>query len=342
MTHPTSKGENNPGQGDHQGSKAGMGIEGPTNAHALLIGVGRCQYSAWSLPVTVLDTLELRKTLADPTLCAYPDEHIRLLNDEAATREGILAALAALAKTAEADPNATLLVYYSGHGWRQTGDGGERYFLIPSDVKPHELTSSALPAEDFIQGLRSLRSRRVLVMIDTCHASRMADAKDPVAASIPKGFTEVPLPKALVEELSAGKGRVVFLSCGEAQSSWIAPDEGGLSIFTHHLLAALRGAGSAEMDQAVTVSSLMKHLGRAVPESARRIGQEQTPFFKFESEEFAVAWLRGGKGLPSPAAEASSASKKPEDGGSSFRIGSIASGRDTILGHEVKITRRGD
>ena len=43
----------------------------------------------------------------------------------------------------------------------------------------------------------------------------------------------------------------------------------------------------------------MTHLGKTVLESARSIGKEQTPFFDTATEDFPVALLCGGKGLPS-------------------------------------------
>jgi hypothetical protein len=49
-----------------------------THGYALLVGVGRCAYDAWSLPVTVRDMQALRDVLADPALCGYPADHIRL------------------------------------------------------------------------------------------------------------------------------------------------------------------------------------------------------------------------------------------------------------------------
>lgn len=344
-----SKGDSDEGQGDSSGSKTGMGVDGPMNAsmmnanamnaHALLIGVGRCEYPKWSLPVTTLDVQELHRVLVDPNLCGYPKEQIRILSDEEATRDGIIAAMDELARNAEEDPEATFLVYYSGHGWRQSGEDGEHYFLIPHDVRPFDLAPSALSADDFIQGLRSLRGKRVLVMIDTCHASAMADAKNLVMDAIPQGFAQEPLPKALVEalveELSAGEGRAVFLSCGEAQKSWILPGEGSLSIFTHHLLAALKGAGSAPKDRLVTVSSLMRHLGEGIPESAREIGKEQTPFFKLEAQDFPVALIRGGKGLPILGEEAPVPTEKAAAEGSSIGIGEINARRNVVVAHRI-------
>jgi len=49
----------------------------------------------------------------------------------------------------------------------------------------------------------------------------------------------------------------------------------------------------------VRVSNLMSYLSREVESSAQAIGQEQTPYFDFDqSQDFPVALLRGGKGLP--------------------------------------------
>jgi hypothetical protein len=76
-------------------------------------------------------------------------------------------------------------------------------------------------------------------------------------------------------------------------------------VFTHHLLEALQGAGNRPGDTEVRLSSLMGHLGKAVPTSARQMyNAEQVPFFDTAAEDFPVALLRGGKGLPAAGWEA--------------------------------------
>jgi uncharacterized caspase-like protein len=324
---PKPKGESNPGQGDPQSPKTGMGVKTPMNAYALLIGVGQSKYSDWSLPVTVRDVGALQETLIDRDLCAYPAERVRVLTDEAATRDGILEAVDDLAQAAAKDSSATFLVYYSGHGWQEVGADGERYFLLPHDVRPHELTESALPADDFIRGLQSIRSERLLVMIDTCHAEAMADAKNVVVSLIPKGFAQEPLPEALTGKLETGKGRAVFLSCGKEEKSWILPGEKSLSIFTHHLLAALRGAGNSPEDDTVKVSHLMTYLSREVQKSASGMGEVQTPVFKFKAGDFSVALIQGGKDLRVKSAEEPSGNETSDS--VLFKTGKITSGRDS-------------
>ena len=142
------------------------------HGYALLIGVGRCAYDPWSLPVTVRDMQALRAVLADPDLCGYPDDHIRLLHDDGATRQAILDGLAWLAEQATMDPDATAVVFYSGHGWSEESTG--RYSLLPHDVAPFDLPGSALSAEDFTAALRKVQARRLLVLMDCCHAAGMA------------------------------------------------------------------------------------------------------------------------------------------------------------------------
>jgi hypothetical protein len=66
------------------------------------------------------------------------------------------------------------------------------------------------------------------------------------------------------------------------------------------LIEALKGAANQSGDRLVTLGNVMAHLGKTVAQSARSLRQaEQTPFFDTTTEDFPVAMLRGGKGLPS-------------------------------------------
>lgn len=325
-----SKDGSGTGQNDNPGPKTGLGIE-MHQAHALLIGVGECRYEPWSLPVTTRDVAKLSSVLADPALCAYPPGNIRLLTSEAATRAGILAELEALAARAAEEKDATFLVYYSGHGWEDTSGGTQRYFLIPHDVDEKNIAESALPAEDFIAALREIDSQRLLVMIDTCHAARFGEAKE----AIPKGFAVQPIPSKM---LGAGEGRAVFLSCLENQKSWILDGPNSLSVFTQQLIAGLGEAGWAKADsgtRTVTVSDLMGYLGATVPEEARKLGQLQTPYFKFETQEFAVALDRGGKGSPVKAVPATQSKTSAAAPQAPITVGSSHSVRDTIFAGSI-------
>jgi uncharacterized caspase-like protein len=276
------------------------------HGYALLIGVGTTSYTPWSLPVTVNDVKAIRMVLTDPDLCGYPDDdgHLRLLSDGAATRGGILDGLSWLGRRVATDSEATAVVYYSGHGWLDQSTG--RYFLIPHNVAEDDVPGSALAAEDFTKVLREVQARRLLVMIDSCHAQGMATSKEQAQPlKLPPGLalaapTES---KGLLDALKQGEGRVVFTSSRGRQVSWVRNDC-SLSVFTHHLLEALQGTGSRPGNTEVRWSHLVDHLGKAVPLSARQMhNAEQVPFFDTAAEDFPVALLRGGKGLPAAGGE---------------------------------------
>ena len=270
--------------------------------YALLIGVGECAYQPLSLPVTVKDTKAIYAALIDPELCAYPNdrEHIRVLNNEEATRSRILEGLKWLKEKAEIEPEATIFVYYSGHGWLNRDDNS--FYLIQHDVEPAKLAATALSGRAFTEALREIQAERLLVVIDSCHAAGIATSKEPGEADAELlneyDFQGVAPSKGLFFALTQGKGRVVFTSSEGEQKSWIKKDN-SMSIYTFHFLEALQGAANKPGDSDVTVSNLMNHLGKTVPETARNLySAEQTPHFDFDTVDFAIAKLRGGKGLP--------------------------------------------
>jgi uncharacterized caspase-like protein len=315
---------------------------------ALLIGIGQSAYARWSLPVTVKDARAIQAVLIDPNLCAYPNDHIRLLHDEQATRDAILAGLDWLARQVAAEPHATAVVHFSGHGWLEEPTG--RYFLIPHDVDPLDIPGSAIPAEAFIEALRRVKAERLLTIIDACHAEGMAMARgEPAASKIPRHLVPAAPPRAIVEELKQGAGRAVYSSSRGHQRSWDRPDR-KLGVYTYHLIEALQGANNRPGETTVKLSNLMNHLGRAVPESARALCHaEQTPFFDTAAEDFAVAMLRGGRGLPVggwPAVEAESRAAigriVQATGDRSIAIGGNVSGSVVIAGDGNRVTRGPD
>jgi HEAT repeat protein len=266
--------------------------------YALLIGVGECEETKLSLPVTVKDIQALKSLLTDSNLCGYIDDNIRLLYNETATKEKILENFNWLKQQAENDPEATILIYYSGHGCL---DNSGDYYLIPHETDRADIPDTALSAETINQALQEIPAQRLLVIIDSCHAQGMATSKDDAGnnkrSAIPKGFTQAALPKTIIDDLK-GAGRVVFTSSTGTQLSWIRSDD-TMSIYTYHFLEALQGAGNQPGDKVVKVSHLMNYLSKTVPITVHKeYNQQQTPFFDFATEDFPVALLLGGKGLP--------------------------------------------
>lgn len=200
------------------------------------------------------------------------------------------------------DQEATIILYYSGHGWLDSSN--QQYYLIPHDVEPYDIRGTALAASDFTTALRKIPARRLLVFIDSCHAERMATAKDIPGIKLPLGFAQTAWPKSMLDDLEQGTGRAIFTSCRGNQLSWVRPDS-KLSLYTYHLIEALQGAGNRPGDTTIRVSNLMSHVSQTVPESSYTLCvAEQTPLFDTATEDFVVAMLCAGKGLSAESWEA--------------------------------------
>ena len=266
--------------------------------YLLLIKFGNFNYPNWPLSTTVEDVQAIKSFLTNPDLCSYIDKenYLRFLCNEQATKQNILDNLNWLQQQAKNDPEATILVYYSGHGWLDKST--QNYYLIPHDTSPIKLQKTALLATEFNNALQQISAQKLLVIIDSCHAQGMATAKQTDELELPENFSQTALPKNLIADLRKGTGRAVFTSSTGDESSWIRSD-GTMSIYTYHFLEALQGGGNKPGDQFVTVSNLMNYVSKTVPESAQKLGKKQTPIFDFsQTEDFPVALLRGGKGLP--------------------------------------------
>jgi uncharacterized caspase-like protein len=252
------------------------------HGYALLVGVGDCKYTQWSLPVTVRDVTAIKDVLTDPILCGYGDNdaHLRLLCNEMATKAGIMEGLQWLKLIADRDSEATIIVYYSGHGWLNPANG--KYYLIPHDVKPTRIADSAVAGSDFMQALQAIKSQKLLVILDCCHAAGMAATKGgemefrlPNGADLdaPEGFVPQSA-KGQFAALVEGKGVAMLASSDRDQLSWIKQDQ-TCSVFTDHLIDGLRGAGNLVGDREVTVMNLIDHLSKTVAKTARAEYQAQ-------------------------------------------------------------------
>jgi len=250
--------------------------------HALLIGAGA------DLPFTIDDARGIADILKDPERCAYPLGQGELLTGEAAHRQAVLDALDRLAE--RADESSTVIIYFSGHGYRTSTPIGEAYFLIPFGVQMEHLLDTAISGSEFAARLLAIRSRKLLLLLDCCHAGGLGLAKGLELA-------KSPLPTEALQILKQGKGRVIIASCKESELSY-----GGkpYSAFTLALIEAFSGQGASKQDGFVRAADLAMYAREKVP---GRTKGRQHPILHFEeADNFVLAYYAGGetepKGLP--------------------------------------------
>lgn len=244
------------------------------DGHAVVVGVGA------DLAITIDDAAAVADLLRDPGRCAYPPDQVQLLTGEQATAANILAALKKLAKSTS--PESTVLVYFSGHGLETPA-----YYLIPHGYDLADLPGTAIPGEVFSERLRAIKAKKLLVLLDCCHAGGQAEAK-----GLPG--VKSPLPPSVAAELERGSGRVVLASSRKDEESWTGEP---YSVFTAALLEGLAGYGAFERDSYARILDLAMYVGRMVPE---RTNDKQHPIVKVSNLEdnFALAYYAAGEKEP--------------------------------------------
>jgi Caspase domain/NACHT domain len=264
-----------------------MTTAGFPSGFALVVGIA--EYDALQpLPEAVRhDARDVYDTLVSPAHCGYDSAHVRLLLDGEATRDAVVDGLQWLAQRAGED--ATVVVYFSGHGGRVAADA-EDNFLCPANFDPEEV-STGLNNEALAHSLRLIRAARLLLILDCCHAggTRRTKAGEP-AVVLAKPTADY------FERLNRGTGRVVMASSRATEKSVIRAGMRN-SIFTQYLLEGLRGRAET-FDGAIGFFDLFEYTRRKVTAVERR----QHPVLHAEGVEsnFPVALHLGGRGDGDP------------------------------------------
>jgi hypothetical protein len=277
------------------------------HGYALVIGVDANQIPRLALPAVAKDVQAVYDVLIHPKRCAYKEENVKFLKGEASTREEIMEALYWLQEKVKADPEATAVLYYSGHGMEDKN--ANQYYLIPYNIQDlGRVRTYAIRADDFSAEVSAIGARRMLAILDCCHAAGM-EVKDVAVTAVESTAFPLELPETkdipdleiepggkAVSDLAEGEGRAILNSSTGSQSSYVRSD-GAMSLFTYHLIEALTGHAPHPDDATVVyVTDVMSWVTHKVKQSAKDQGRDQTPVMR-TSGVFPVAQLIGGQGV---------------------------------------------
>jgi hypothetical protein len=254
--------------------------------HALIVGVGGKN----DLPHTVDDAEGISEILLDSGRCAYPEEQVRLLTGAKAKRAAVLKGLEALSQVEE---DASVIVYFSGHGYRVGNGKKAAYYLMPNGYDIDRLKQTAISGAEFAERLSDIKAKRLLVMLDCCHAGGFSGVQAlPPGAKAPKGaaLMKAPLPPEAERMFGSREGRIIIASSTGSEVSFAGEP---YSAFTTALIAALCGEGAAKEDGYVRVMDLALYTREAVVALTEK---QQHPTADFEkADNFAVAYYAGGE-----------------------------------------------
>lgn len=237
------------------------------NAYALLIGVGA------DLPVTIKDASAIKSVLVNPKKAAYKEENVVLLTEKNASRENVLKELNSLVEKVAKKDDSTVIIYYSGHGGQYQNEGSEEYFLLTHGYDSRNRNETMVRGDEFSNIIDKIKARKLLVMLDCCHASGMIGQP---LLKVKSGDDKIVNSNIeLLKKLNTGEGKVFITSCDDDEQSVILPESEN-SLFTEVVLDALEGKASRG-EEFVRVIDLLHHVLTQVPMRIKKFNHVQRP-----------------------------------------------------------------
>lgn len=179
-------------------------------------------------------------------------------------RDDLLSALDAISE--QADPDDTVLVYFSGHGVLQEQAGQVRRHLVFSDTKLDRLPTTALAAAELERRLARMDVTDKVLIQDTCYAAGTESGGKSLVRTRP-GVKQLALPDHGPAP-TAGEQRMYASQFYEQAIE--LPELRG-SVYTHHWLDALDDP-LADLDGDGCVGTLEAHIAAAQSTEAERDG----------------------------------------------------------------------
>ncbi|SEA44449.1 caspase family protein [Rubrimonas cliftonensis] len=211
---------------------------------ALLIGNSVYEHARLArLSAPSADVIALREALGDKAIAGFETE--LLLN------AGLDEARAAINRLfANRHPDDTVLLYYSGHGVRDAH--GDLYLALPR-TDPDDPSPMSLDADFIRKRMSRSGSRRQVLMLDCCHSG----AFQPGAKS---GGSDL---LVRTDFDPGGHGRFVLAASGAEESAF---EVDGRSIFTRHVVDALKNGEAAAEREFITINDLHRYVARRAPD----------------------------------------------------------------------------
>lgn len=203
--------------------------------YALVVGIGTFQDpSIPKLRYTAKDARDFHDYLVDPQGGRFAPDHVELLVDAGATREGILRALQKIfLRAGEED---LVVIYVSSHGSPRQGELGLRGvgYIVTYDTSLDDIYLDALEFQDFASKVSLIKARRKVTFLDTCYSGQVMRAGEKNLA-----ITSLGVSAETARLFTSFEGSYLITSSDSNERSWES-DRLQNSFFTYHLLAALR------------------------------------------------------------------------------------------------------
>jgi hypothetical protein len=247
---------------------------------ALLIGVSEYQPGLNPLPAAVKDVDAVQGVLLHLDMGGFAESDVTVLkNPDRQQMETVIEML-----FSDRLKDDLVLLFFSGHGIKD--DTGRLYLATRGTRKSSQgelIRSTAVSAGFIHDSMRRSRSKRQIVILDSCFSGAFADgmsAKDDGTVNI--------------REQLGGEGRAVLTSSSSTQYSFEQAGE-ELSLYTRFLTEGIKtGKADSDKDECISVDELHEYASRKV----REIKPELKPEIYAAREGFSIRLAKVPPGDP--------------------------------------------
>lgn len=207
---------------------------------AVVVGVASYSHMP-PLQYTDDDAYRMYAFLKSPEGGALKDEQIKILIDDAATKDNILFAMDEVFRNA--GPNDLVMMYYSGHGLKGS--------FLPIDFDGH---NNKLQHEEVSGILNRSKAKYKLFIADACHSGSMFNTKGKIDNTLRSYYSSL---------AKAAPGTALILSSKSGETSL---ESSGLrqGVFSHFLLRGLKGEADVDYNNIVNVKELYEYISKNV------------------------------------------------------------------------------
>jgi len=135
------------------------------NSYALIIGIDKYE-NVQNLHYAVKDAESIQDILVNTF--NFPEDNVRLLINEDATKQSIIEAFSDI--TIKAEESDRVLIYFAGHGeTMDLSEGGEMGYLLPVDGTTDNLYLSSIGMDELEKISLISKAKHTLYLVDACY-----------------------------------------------------------------------------------------------------------------------------------------------------------------------------
>ncbi len=200
-------------------------------------------------------------------LLGVPEKNVILLENEKATRSAVVARLKDYLP-ANLDGDATLYVYFAGHGMPDVATGEP--YLAFYDSEATNIARTGYRLRELLADVGALKVKNAFVFTDACFSGMAARGDKMLVPGARPALIRV-------DDVSLASGKVVAIGASTGSQLSLAYHDKRHGLFTYYLLAGLAGQADAGGSGVVTFGSLYAYLKENVERVSRRTTMEQVP-----------------------------------------------------------------